>query len=304
MKKLLILALVVTIAGAAFADTDPVFSGSFSVYYGYSFTDSDFVESQSDKIALDLNATIDEFNSVSAKVGLANALHYDDGPGGDLDDTYDFTAAETGSRGDYLRMDEFFLTTDLTGALGVDGPVGVTLEFGKYSLASSDVAGKAASSYDFGSKTAADLGIGADISILDMVTLSTVLYPGSWIDDEEVTEFAVTLKAMGIADMIDFAAFFVLSGYNAALKDNGVDKDDTNGDSIGASVGVDITDSIGVGATFEYDMSAGDVAMVALNAGFGLGDLDLGLSYKIGDFGDLMASMAVKLSASYMLMEK
>jgi hypothetical protein len=57
MKKILILlALVAIVAGAAFAETDPAFSGSFSVYYGYSFDNEVFVESQSDKMALDLNA--------------------------------------------------------------------------------------------------------------------------------------------------------------------------------------------------------------------------------------------------------
>jgi hypothetical protein len=272
-----------------------VFSGSFSVYYGYSFDDENFVESQSDKMALDLNATIDEFNTVSVKVGLADALYFDDSVDGALN-AFD---GDFANRGDYLRMDQYYLTSDITGALGVDGPVGVTMEFGKYGLASTDVSGKAPSSYTSGSETDNAVAIGMDFDIMGLATLSVDTFPGSWINAEAVDEFGITLKAMGIADMVDVAAYFILSEYDPSKDFNG-DTVDGDGDSVGGSVGVAVTDMIGVGANFEYRLDD-EVALAGLNVGFTMDALALGVAGKIGDFDDLEGSMAVKLSASYML---
>jgi hypothetical protein len=298
MKKILILlALVAIVAGAAFAETDPAFSGSFSVYYGYSFDNEVFVESQSDKMALDLNATIDEFNTVSVSVGLADAMYFDDAVGdADIGTIGD---GDIKQQGDYLRMDEYYLTSDITGALGVDSPIGLTMEFGKYALASTDVSGKAPSSYTSGSETSGEIAIGMDFDIMGMATLSVDTFPGSWINNEEVDEFGISLVAMGVADMIDVAAYFILSEYDPAADKNG-DTIDGDGDSVGGSVGVAVTDAIGVGANFEYRLDD-EVALAGLNVGYTMDALALGVGAKIGDFDDLEGSMAVKLSASYML---
>ncbi|MDT8298441.1 MAG: hypothetical protein RQ801_09095, partial [Spirochaetaceae bacterium] len=78
MKKILILALVAIVAGAAFAETDPVFSGSFSTYWAYSFAGETLSDDNSLGMSVALNATIDDFNTVSVSVGLADAMYWDD----------------------------------------------------------------------------------------------------------------------------------------------------------------------------------------------------------------------------------
>ena len=354
MKKLLVLALAATIAGVAFAGTDPVFSGTFSTYWAFDLNagkGDQVSDDASDAMKITLNATIDDYNTVSVTVGIADALYWDDI---NDDKTMDSnriggvrTAAATANtkkiddanlpvagdevdnRGDYLRMDEFTLTSDILGALGVNGPVGLKVKLGKFKFAAASVVNVAPLSTkkaDGSGGLPSDIGIGLDIMILDMITFSTVAYVDQWIDEttkEDATgnndydynraELGFTLKAMGIADMIDVAAYFMHSNYDTRKKENpDKDKEDTDGNSFGISVAAALMDGLKLGVGFEYDMDGiskantddgkddKGVAKAQIDVGFSMVEnLNLGLSIGTDDFTKESVGLAIKFSAAY-----
>ncbi|MDF1568051.1 MAG: hypothetical protein P1P77_08530 [Spirochaetaceae bacterium] len=327
MKKILILALVAIVAGAAFAETDPVFSGSFSTYWAYSFAGETLSDDNSLGMSVALNATIDDFNTVSVSVGLADAMYWDDIY--DDDKFYDAdlggtagdngagvgtqTDSEFGNRGDYLRMNGFTLSTDLTGALGVDAPVSVTTKMGDFGFGTVNVANVAPLSTDVVGGSGADGGVGIALSIgvMDMVTLGTVVYPVNAFEDKK-GETGVTLQASGIAGMIDVAAYFIASEWNYAGDVNNIDGDpvDDEGMNMGFSVKAMPVDGLTVGAGFAYDMSGtnadGDKGIAAAQLDLAVSmieNLTAGLSFGAGDFSDLMPTSSIKASLSYALMD-
>jgi len=343
MKKILILALVVIVAGAAFAETDPVFSGDFSLLWGYSFSDSKATEDNDLGMKIDLNATIDDFNTVSVTVGMADALVWDDdydddlininatSPGGPGSGDALAEGGELDQDGNYLRMDSFTLSTDLTGALGVDAPVSVMTKMGDFAFGTVNVANVAPYSTDVVGGSGADGGVGIALSIdvMDMVTLGTVVYPVNAFEGKN-GETGLTLSASGIAGMIDVAAFFMASetnfgpdlydidNYTAGALNPTVtgDFDDDEGMNMGFSVKAMPVDGITVGAGFAYDMAninAQNAADGKTDAGVAAAQLDVavsmidgltaGLSYGCEDFSQFAAKSAVALSASFDVMD-
>lgn len=326
MKKFLILVLVTAIAGAAFADVDPAFSGSFSAYVGVSIPElsgskAGAVKTDvSDGMSLDLNATIDEWNTVSVKVGLADALYWDDldGAGSDKivnsdrfgqpNSSNPVGGDEVDNRADYLRMDSYTLTSDIFGALGIDGPVGLSIKLGKFSFGGSasyvNVAPVSTAEADGTDGTYDDeLGIGFDFKFIDMITLSTVIYPENLakIGDDDTTRFegGVTLKAAGIADMLDVAAYFVASAYDANKKE---DADKSTKDDDGMSLGVSLAltlDIHKIGLGFQYDLDEGlstNQAKAQIDYALTLDKVTLGLSYGVGGFNEFGQNSEVALS--------
>ncbi len=315
MKRFLILALVVTIAGAAFAEVDPAFSGTFSTYFGFSVVDREVKEDVSDAMKLELNATIDEWNKVSVTVGVADALYWDD-----INDDKSMNTDRIGNtalpvagdeldnRQDYLRMDAYTLTTDLFGALGISGPVGLSLKLGKFGFGgTASVVNVAPLSTEKADGTGGTddgmVGIGFDFKFVDMVTLSTVIYPKNLgdigNDDTKRFEGGVVLKGTGIADVFDFAAYFLASDSDNRTKENpDNDTKDDSGMSAGASVALKFGDHK-VGLGFQYDLDEaispdGPKLQLDYSAKFGI--LTAGLSYGIGGIEKFAANSAVKVS--------
>lgn len=339
MKRIMILALVVVIAGAAFADVDPAFSGSFSTYIGVSIPEMDssgaLKTDVSDAMSLELNATIDEWNTVSVKVGVAEALYWDDLDGVGSDDIINTNRImvdsatssttqgantvggdELDNRDDYLRMDAFTYTTDILGALGVDGPVGLSIKFGKFGFGDSasyvNVAPVSTEKADgTGGTDDGNLGIGFDFKLFEKATLSTVIYPENLakIAENGETRFegGATLKIAGIADMLDFAAYFVASSYDERKKENAkLDTKDENGMSLGASLALTF-DAHKIGLGFQYNLDDGlgdDQAKAQIDYAVTLLDkLTLGLSYGIGGFNDIGKTSDVRLSVLYNILD-
>lgn len=346
MKKILILALMVAIAGAAFADVDPAFSGSFSTYIGVSLpemsgTPKALKTDISDAMSLDLNATIDEWNTVSVKIGLAEALYWDDLDGVGSDDIINtdriiMTSTATGqevivpsnsandvggdeldNRDDYLRMDAFTYTTDILGALGVDGPVGISLKFGKFGFGGSTsyvnvapVSTKEADGTD--GTDDGELGIGFDFKLFEKATLSTVIYPKnlSLIAENSNTRYegGVTLKVAGIADMVDIAAYFLASDYDARKKEN-ADKDtkDDDGMSLGLSLAFTLSGGTHkIGAGFQYNLDENlskNQAKAQLDYALALDMVTLGFSYGVGGFNDFAGTSEVVLSLLFNILD-
>ena|GEM_PF-4242769 len=276
MKKLFLLALVALVAGAAFAETAPTFSGTFSTYWAYEVSKDSkkaIRDNESLGMKIDLGATIDEWNTVSVSVELADAVYWDDkndnekidaeAKGQDGGDTL-AGADELDNRGNYLRLNGFSLKTDVTGALGyADAPVGVTTTIGDISMNTANVANVAPLSVDLvgGSGTDGGIAIGIGLDILDTVSLNTIIIPKSL--SEEKGETGLALRANGIADMIDVAAFFIASEWDFAddalgeKDDAGNLKDlkDDEGMNLGVSVAVSPIDDLKFGLGLAMNMA-------------------------------------------------
>lgn len=326
MKKVLILVLVTAIAGAAFAETDPAFSGSFSTEMGFSIPDKVVKDGMSDSMSLDLNATIDEWNTVSVTVGLEEAFYWNDGSdnSGDINMNDGNTITTDGGlklKTDYLRMNEFTLTSNLFGALGINGPVGLSLKLGKFGFggsagALSKVAPKSIGTADGTDGTAGNVGIQFDFKFVDMITLSTVLYPKNLSDighDENASyEGGVVLKGTGIADMIDFSIYYLASKYdpttyahpvNSSSKDG---KDDDEGEVLGLALALNLADGahkIGLGFQYDIEPAIEDKIKAHLDYALTIGMVTAGVSIGLDGTDHIMASIKPRLSLLVKLMD-
>ena len=350
MRKLMLLVLVAALSGVAFAGTDPVFSGTFSTYWGFDLDaakGSQIIDKATDAMKIDLNATIDEFNTVSVTVEIADALYWDDidddgfieGKVGTVDTSLPVAGTEVDNRGDYLRMKEFTITSDILGTLGVDSPVGVKIKLGKFAFGAAQVVNVAPVSVkkaDGNDGLPSDIGIGLDLMFVnDMITFSTVLYADSFDDKAKAmdvknaeynrVEWGATLKATGIAGMIDVAAYFMHSSYDLYIKENpDKDRNDSDGNSFGISLAVAPVDGIKFGLGFEYDLDsvsakttrdnttgkmyedlAKGVAKAQFDVSFTMIDkLAVGLSLGTSDFSaKYAAGLALKFSAAYDILD-
>ena len=227
MRKIFILALAVLVTCVALAETDPVFSGEFSTYFRVA-TDKGIDEKKrwdddySISASIKLNSTIDEWNSVSAEVETKNAAYLDS------DDITPIRSLE--KKTDYLRLKDFVINTDITGALGLDWPVQLSMKTGKQEFPAVNVAEVAPASTEdaSGGETSKNIGFIFDLKILDKVTISSVLFPKNLLNGvKDKMEAGVTIKATDIAlgpIMLDVAAFYISSesnfGINEDHKDN------------------------------------------------------------------------------------
>ena len=227
MRKIFILALAVLVTCVALAETDPVFSGEFSTYFRVA-TDKGIDEkkrwddSYSISASIKLNSTIDEWNSVSAEIETKDAAYLDS------DDITPIRSLE--KKTDYLRLKDFVINTDITGALGLDWPVQLSMKTGKQEFPAVNVAEVAPASTEdaSGGETSKNIGFIFDLKILDKVTISSVLFPKNLLNGvKDKMEAGVTIKATDIAlgpIMLDVAAFYISSesnfGINEDHKDN------------------------------------------------------------------------------------
>ena len=329
MKKLFLLALVAFVAGAAFAETAPTFSGTFSTYWAYQLQNADPGSGGWDKVhkddysigmEIDLGATIDEWNTVSVKAKLADAVYWDDkndnktieaDAKGQAAGTALAGADELDNRGNYLRLDNFKLVTDVTGALGLDSPVGVKTHIGDISLGTANVANVAPLSVDVVGGTGTDGGvaIGVELGIFDTVRLTTIVTPKNVAElkgqKHMVPETGLVVQANGLLDgMIDAAAFFIASEWDFAddtlgeLKDDGStpkDVKDDEGINAGLSVAVSpvagLKLGLGYAANLTYKEAHGDDAgnptmasSIQFDVAYALDKLGLGASYGLGNY--------------------
>ncbi len=318
MKKILMLALVVLVAGAAFAATDPVFSGKFSLVWGYSVAGEKLFDDLGNKVELDLKATIDDFNTVKVKMesvgGFKEDVTYWEDTNGDGNVDANEMKTKTITVDPYLKLKDFTLRTDVTGALGLDLPVSVTTEMGKFKMKGPSVADVAPYTMKVvgNAETAANIGVGLELGILDMVTMGTVLYPVNAFEEEK-GETGAWIKATGLADMIDVAAYFIASEWDYTLNAKGKAKD-PKGHNAGMSVAAAPMDGLKLGLGFNYDLykatakvDDGDkkgVASMKFDAAYsGVENLTAGLSYMVADFTDFVGTSTIALAAEYKLLE-
>jgi hypothetical protein len=286
MKKLLVLAtLLALVSGAVFAETAPAFSGTFEYYVGYDFENEQQAYGMSDngEAIIAFNAVVDEWTTVDVEFSAAHG------------------AASVG-------INDFTMTNDITGALGVDGPVSVSVTWGKQTYEPAeyfDVAN--VNAVGLGSETNAYYGIVLDIGIMEMAHLKTFLMPSTYSDWTSVSDegtytdpaFNVELQIMAM-DALKFNVYFQRD-VPASINE------------VGFTASYDLG-MIQVGAGFEFQMEDTDVLpVINKNAALDLSvaatpidPLTLGLSFGVGNLledaaGDsqFAATSVVKFGAKF-----
>ncbi len=300
MKKILVLTLVVLVAGAAFAATDPVFSGKFSLVWGHSFSDGKgFVEDLGNSAEIDLKATIDDFNTVSVKMGLGKVLYWDDKNKDKVIDADELSFPNT-----FVKLNNFTLKTDVTGAMGLDLPVSVTTTLGKFKLKAANVGDVApyALKVTKDVETGEFVGLGLDIGIMDMVTIGSAMFPSSfWDATNRTVETGVWAKATGLFDLLDATLYYIAS--------------DSKTDNVGASLASSPFAGLKVGAGMNYNLDAltanpndaadkKGVLSMKLDAAYtGLEGLKAGLSLKAGDISDFINNSELAVAGEYQILD-
>ena len=274
MKKTIVLLTIVLaiLAAPVFAETG--FSGSVDYNFGTDF--NTFTSGTDNSTAITLDGKIGEFSSIS--VGI------------EADDDSDASASI------------MTITQDVTGALGVEGPVSFAYTLGRQTYSPADYSGvagyeDAGADAEIGKSWLDDtapgtyttdsmLGAVLTFGIMDMVSLDVVVYPGTFYDYDDANgiggiaavglldsplEFAANLY--GTFGMVDASAYYVASK-KAAFLEADDDDTDTNGNYFGFNAGVTL-DSVKVGILFE---AAPDQEVLTA-----LGVFDTGMT--VGNYG-------------------
>ncbi|MDC7234444.1 MAG: hypothetical protein PQJ58_14520 [Spirochaetales bacterium] len=293
MKKTIVLMTIVLaiLAAPVFAETG--FSGSVDYNFG---TDFDMYDQGTDNsTAITLDGKVGEFSTVS--VGI------------EADD--DSNASAT----------IMTLSQDVTGALGVEGPVTFAYKVGRQTYSPADYSGvagyeDAGADAEIGKSWSVDsdgvydtdsmLGLVLTFGIADMVNVDIAAYPGSYYEvgkyasadglaDDTYPEFGI--NAYGTFGMVDASVYYVMSKKSMGLLDSDTDNIDDNGDYFGINLGA-VIDALSVGVLFEmapdqkfiYDngttldsMDTGlSVGRIGVAAQYTIDALTAGLAYKTG----------------------
>ena len=323
MKKLILLALVALVAGAAFATTAPAFTGEFEYTTQFDFDDEVFNAAASPDATINLNGVIDEWSTVNAEIegttidsyqtqeliASTDAAGVNYAPGDVITgeygseytvvagDAYDATAvaasigtdmtlggiaAGTTSTNRILQVTSFSLTTDVTGALGVDGPVSVSITWGALTFQAEDYSGKAGyGDIEVPEESATYIGTELTFAIMDMVNLVVSIAPSTYTDwdsagDDEAV-FGVEAQFM-VVDGLDLNAWYLTDkneGFNQIGLTAGYGSDMIN---VGAAFAMDLdadTTGFGVSAQYVMDVITAGVAFSAAGLATGVDFADV-----------------------------
>jgi hypothetical protein len=251
MKKTIVLLTIVLalIAAPVFAETG--FSGAVEFKYGTDFDNFDTDTGNDTTISLD--GKVGEFSTIS--VGIEA----------------DGDSAATATL--------MTLSQDVTGALGIDGPVSFTYKMGKQTYSPADysgVAGYEDAGIDakIGQKWAAGdtavefttdsmLGTVLTFGFADMIMLDVAVYPASYFEiadpifGEVDTYTEIGINLYGTFGPAQVSAYFVGSPYTSLIEDvTDPDSDaiDENGKMMGANAGLTF-DALKVGIVWETKLS-------------------------------------------------
>jgi hypothetical protein len=246
MKKTIVLLTIVLALVAAPVFAESGFSGSVEFKYGTDF--SDFATDTGNDTTISLDGTVGEFSTIS--VGIE--------------------ADENSSASATLMT----LSQDVTGALGVEGPVSFAYKMGKQTYQPADYSGVAgyedagrdakigqgyeADDADF--TTNSMLGTVLTFGFADMIMVDAVVYPASYFEKaadaangyfaaDTFAEFAVNVY--GTFGPAQVSVYYTMS--NLSYLSDGDDPIDENGDMIGANLGL-VIDALSVGVLWETDL--------------------------------------------------
>ncbi len=287
MKKLILLALVALVAGAAFAETAPAFSGDFEYTTQFDFDDEAYIAAASPDASINLNGVVDEWSTVNAEIESTSV-----------------TTAADGDVAGLLQVNQFTLTTDVTGALGVDGPVGVSITWGALTFQADDYSGKAGyGDIEVPSETNTYIGTELTFAIVEKVNLIVSIAPSTYTDWDGADDAVFGIEAQFmVVDGLDLNAWYITdtnAGFNQIGLTAGYGSDMIN---VGAAFAMDLeADTTGFGVSVQYVMDV-LTAGVAFKAG-GLSDtvdfadvasFDVNLTFvAVPDVLDLFAAVAV-----------
>jgi hypothetical protein len=253
MKKTIVLLTIVLalIAAPVFAETG--FAGSVEFKYGTDF--DGFATDTGNDTTISLDGSVGEFSSIS--VGIEA----------------DGDSAATATL--------MTLSQDVTGALGIDGPVSFAYKMGKQTYSPADYSGVAGyedagidakigqkwtgslADGDTEFSTDSRLGTVLTFGFADMIMLDAVVYPQSYFEEADsiwgvvdtYTEFGVNLY--GTFGPAQVSAYFVGSPYTNMIEDIAdLDSDaiDENGKMVGANAGITV-DALKIGIVWETKLN-------------------------------------------------
>ncbi|MBF9018067.1 MULTISPECIES: hypothetical protein [unclassified Oceanispirochaeta] len=247
MKKTIVLLTIVLalVAAPVFAETG--FTGSVEFKYGTDF--SDFATDTGNDTKISLDGKVGEFSTIS--VGIE---------------------ADENSNASATLMT---LSQDVTGALGVEGPVSFAYKMGKQTYQPADYSGvggyedagrdaKIGQGYeadDTDFTTNSMLGTVLTFGFADMIMIDAVVFPASYFekaadaangyfDADNFAEFAV--NAYGTFGPAQVSVYYTMSNLSY-LADSDGDAIDEAGDMIGANLGL-VIDALSVGVLWETDL--------------------------------------------------
>jgi len=227
----------------------------------------DFKAGSTQDASINLNGVVDEWNTVTAEFTIVTVTDTDGTP-------------VVVSSNKVLGLKNFTMTTDITGALGVDGPVGVTIKWGYVYHEAAEYHGVAGfKDINILGSTGSYLGTLLTFTIVDKVNLITLIAPGTYMSGDWTyngdpgaaldSVFSVEAQFLGLVDGLDFNIWYG-NDPNKALNQTGL--------TLGYSL-----DTINLGAAFKYDIDA-SVAGAGASFQYVMDILTTGLSFGVADF--------------------
>lgn len=282
MKKLIILALVALVAGAAFAETAPAFSGSFEYSSQFDFKNKEYVaDDAGGEAVVNFNGVVDEWSTVNVELQAdSNTV---------------------------LTLNQFTLTTDVTGALGVDGPVQFSLTWGGLTHEAAIYQSKAGYA-DNEPQMETDTFIGAKFvfTIVEKVKIIVLLAPttytgGTWVGDDGVTPLpseavlGFEVQFLGLVEGLDANVWYTSDENNLT-----VDSPDLSQFGVSAGYGSDMFDA---GFVFIGNMHQGldSIFGAGVSVKYKMDVFDIGAAFALKDFSnlDLAGAMLLGVNATW-----
>jgi len=279
MKKLILLALVALVAGAAFASTDPAFSGSFEYSSQFDFENKEYAQDDGGgEAVVNLNGVVDEWSTVNVEMQADSA-----GP---------------------LSLNQFTLTTDVTGALGASGPVAFSLTWGAITHEAAIYQSKAGYG-DNEPQIETDSYLGAKLvfTIVEKVVLIASVMPGTYLDDATWVD-----GTGGTGTLYAEAVFGIEAQFNGLVE--GLDaniwyiSDENAGGPVMSQLGVSAgygSDMIDAGFVFIGNLTGTAVYGAGASVKYKMDVFDVGAAIKLGDFSnlDLAGNFGVSVNATW-----
>ncbi|MCG8451922.1 MAG: hypothetical protein MI717_01915 [Spirochaetales bacterium] len=302
MKRILILALTALVAASSFAMTEPTFSGDFELSTQIDFGAKEYIVKASPDAEINLNGAVDDWSTVNAEINTTTVHAFDN----DLDQG----TVDGDKNGDDKKtienvwyVNNFTLTTDITGALGFDGPVGVSIEWGKLTFEAEeyfDIAGYG--EIEIALETGSYFGAEFIVTLFDHIKVLAAIVPQSYLSDAwggqasglnyPVMGFEVQLNSMMMGvEGIDANVWYTY------------DLNKFKGSQVGATVGYATTNfDLGFAGSFIImeDRNVNDILSLAFAGKYKLDMFEFGLAFGMEDLtNDFVGKSSIGLNATF-----
>jgi len=196
-KAFMLVAAIAMLSAPVFAEI--TVSGDFEIYYEHEFSDDaaaeTYEEDNGNSLSLDLGIMIGEYTTINT--GLA--VSYE----------------ETDTDAEYVMLDGWSVTQDITGALGVDGPVSLSVEMGDAGFDGKQYTDELDPVTDDDSDYATEDTNGGivdflvTIGLMDMITIELGILPATYADSVMVGEDHDVAGTVAAANQFGFSVYGV-----------------------------------------------------------------------------------------------